>query len=218
MTGNELTTTLKKFLVRKISPKILALIDDAELIELYNVVARDFVLSANLLNDKYSQVFSGINIELKPEITAVQSFLHVGGAFTQQEWAIAEDHIIVLKLEVSNIPIQIFYSRLPSPLQDLDDEIDVPIKYNKELIELVKAKVLYDFADGNIADYETLLQRYTDDVRRSDSLYGLGKPRKYWMGLPGDDSYYEIVDKKVTRENIIRDVNDGLWKFINPII
>jgi len=218
MTGNELTAVLQKFLMRRLDPKVLSLIDDPELIELYNFVGRDFVLSANLLNDKYSQTFSGRNIALKPEITAVQSFLHVGGNFTQQEWAIAEDHIIVLKLEVNNIPIQIFYSRLPAPIQDLDDEIDIPAKYEKELIELVKVRALYDFANGSIADYESLVQKYVDNAVGTAEISGLGKPRKYWLGLPGDDNYYEISDKKVTQENIIRDGTTGEWVFVNPII
>jgi hypothetical protein len=216
MTGNEITLILRKFLMRRgVEAKEMHFIVNGELLDLYNDVAKDLVLQSNLLNNTLKKIFTGINIQLEGIVTSVESFLYgvVGGRDTK--WALADDNIIVLPERVTNISIEVYYSRLPSPMLDMDDEIDLPGKVVNYFIELVKAKAVYEFASGDLEAYENLLIKYVSDINRTVAIRGLGKVRRYWLGLPGDGNYFEIVDNEATPDNVVRDGSTGEWVFVD---
>ena len=222
ITGNDVNTRLQKFLLRRIEPSKLKFITDDELLAMYNEVCKAYVDGAEMLVGKFNQDVTDDSIELESDVISVLSFIcedstintGSGESTIGNQSYVRVDEFLVLRYEIENTACKIFYTRSPNELIVASDPFDIPAKAESNLMELIKAKAVYEFAEGNLADYEGLLQKYIADYILTTAPFRLtGGVRRNWIGA--DDNYYEIYDKEEGQENVVKSVTDGKWHWVS---
>jgi hypothetical protein len=116
---------------------------------------------------------------------------------------------------VADTQLDIMYLGDTLDVTDDTDNIDLPQNILPEYLELLRAKILSEYGESPVTDYETLLQYMADKVsmkvqRRPLQEAGM---RKYWFNMEDDGTVYEISHNEVGEENVTVDVS-GNYIFI----
>lgn len=216
---------LRPFILAKVSPLVLDNLLDANFVQLYNDVARDLNQGAEIRIEWFYQKTVAANAEdtnltnykTQRKILKVFEFKYEADGYADQVWTYVYedtdgDGRIILKTTVtSSIQMTVLYLGDVEKVDDDTDEIDLPDSTLPEFIELCKKKILADYSQDEIVNYEEMVKYYSDKVRmKQDRIITKGGIKPYWLGLVGDEALkYQILDQYVTAGDNVTAGVDG---------
>jgi len=216
---------LRPFILAKVSLEVLDNLLDSDFDDIFNDVAKDLNQGAEIRIEKfYKQTVAAnaedddlTNYKTQRKILKVFSFKYEDDAYDTQIWTyIYEDDEgdgrLILKTAPSGaVQMTVLYLGDVEKVDDSTDEIDLPDNVLPEFIELCKFKILSDYSQGNIVDYEKMIQVYSDKARMKQDKRVLTEEgiKPYWLGLTGDKAYkYQILKNHVfSGDNVTADAS-----------
>jgi len=220
----------RPFILANVKPEVLDNLLDANFVQLYNDVARDLNQGAEIHIERYYKTTVSANAEdddltnykTQRKILKVLGFKYEGDAWADQVWTyIYEDgdgdgRIVLKSAVTSSIQMTFLYLGDVEAVTDDTDEIDLPDSVLPEFIELCKKKILSDYSQTSVVDYEDMVRFYSDKARmKMDQIVSKGGIQPYWLGLGDTDKAekYQILDQYVTAgDNVTANVSgDYEW-------
>ena len=216
---------LRPFILAKVSPLVLDNLLDANFVQLYNDVARDLNQGAEIRMERFYQKTVAANAEdtnltnykMQRKVLKVFGFKYETDGYADQKWTYVYedadgDGRIVLKTTVtSSIQMTILYLGDVEKVTDDTDEIDLPDGALPEFIELCKKKILSDYSQEEIVNYEEMVKFYSDKVgMKQDRILTRSGIKPYWLGLTGDEALkYQILENYQTAGDNVTAGVDG---------
>jgi hypothetical protein len=226
LTYLQLKNKLQPYILRFVDKEATEWIFDDEFLDLVNICAHQLNEAAHInVNRYYRETLADTNhYEMNGDIVQVLKFKYEGSDWVTQKYAVATVaglpflSVIVLRTTpTAGIQLDIQYLRRCGELTEDTDEVDLPDVALPEYIELVKSKILVDFARQDRLAYERDLEILKSKVMAkldNPSLYG-GKVKRHFGGLSSTaDDYYDILHSRLSTDHVIVG-DDGSYTWVD---
>jgi len=212
----DLKTTLRAWALRQLQLDDLKMMDDLELLDIANLVARDINNRSEIKQNIYKQktVPGTINYTVGGNIVKVYYLKYENSGYRTQRWSIAANTKIVFETDpAGEFFITVNYLRDITELTDTDaDIVDLPPEFIRHYIELCKKQMQIEFKLAAPEEYEILLEQKLALMQEQKQRFSLNEGRVFAQTLPGlGDDLYDITDNFVPPDALI--LNGSTWEF-----
>jgi len=215
ITLQNLHDRLEPFLLVHIPKENLDLLVDADFLRIFNDVANDLNLAADIRWERFYKKCTTANAEdtdltnylLDGDIAKIISFKYKASTWRTQYYSYTADRVVLKVAPSSDTQLYIHYIRDTEDLVDLTDEVDLPDSVVPDFENLIKIRMQIDYGDYKSMTYEGALEFYARKVMAKLPRRNLGGPRRSWLDSSTDDNLYEIKKNWIGMENFAADVS-----------
>lgn len=216
---SEIKEKLRPWALRNLPEKDWQWIDDDELVDKCNIVARRLNSKAELRQERYNNnTTSGeTNYEMAGDILEVYLFLYKDAStYKDQRYTWVGDVIVLKEEPDGEIEMDIRYLRDIEEITNSNlDEVDLPPEGLDGFLQLLKKKWLLDIGVIHEDEFERELMRVAAEVQERMPRLGIRDTRifRHTRGLMTDDTLYDITDHRLSQDSVTVDV-DGDYIFL----
>ena len=147
------------------------------------------------------------NYLVQGDILRVYSFKYENAYYVDQHWTFVGDTIVLKDAPDADIQLDITYLREVELVVDNTDEIDLPDQMSHDFLELVKKKLLVDYAGEDEIVYQNALTIAERKSNKKNFYQNIEGVKRSWFIDSKGDFLYDITDNYVGQENVTADVH-----------
>ena len=201
--------------IRNIPEEQLTDFLDEELIDMMNMVARDFNAKAAIHTERYyaETEDATTNYEVQSTILKILWFKYEADDCDNQYWTFVDDVIVLKETPGSGIQMDIEYVRDIEEVEEDYDEINLPEAHMGDFIDLLKMRMKVELKDVEEVAYTAYLEMKSKLSSSKVHNRDTGGVWRYWFLPEKGDAQYDITENWVSQDSVTIDV-DGDYIFI----
>ena len=190
--------------------------NNSEFVSILNTVAEDFNSEGSIRMERYYRKTTEdeTNYELQGDIIRVYKLNYEADGYKDQVWTFIDDTIVFETAPDGDVQLDIEYLREVELVVDDTDEIDLPNNMLHDYFELVKKKMLVDYAGQDETYYQQALSIAVSKSNKKNYSQPTGGIRRAWFTDAKGDFLYDITEQYVGQENIAIAALTGKYYFL----
>lgn len=217
---SQIQDRLRPFLLVNVDKEVITLLNDTDLLGVFNDTANDFNDMGILNVERYNKDTGSVAAEstdttyrnylLQGEISKILYFKYEADGWATQQYTYTEDRIALKTAPGSGVEMDIRYLRKCEDIADPTDTVDLPDNVMPEYLELLKKRILADYTN-QVVDYEASLRFWADKASGKVQKHAIGDlgTFRHWF-YQNDDSQYDITDFWISQDHFVASADGDL--------